>query len=122
MAVRIHPVSRKSKLLAGVASLVCLNALAVQQGITAKTDTALPEWLLSAINAERKSALPGTFVEARYRGKRVFEFNRGDRFDTGDEHVLFSEDGKEICVFGGYAGHVTSGSCVIEMIVFVRKL
>jgi hypothetical protein len=46
----------------------------------------------------------------------------GDRFDMGDEHTLFSEDGKEICKFGGYAGHVTSGVCNIERIIYVRTL
>jgi hypothetical protein len=82
----------------------------------------LPQWLLKAIEAERKLPLPGSFEEATYEGKRVFEFIAGDRFDTGDEHTLFSEDGKEICKFGGFAGHVTSGVCNIGNIIYVRTL
>jgi hypothetical protein len=93
-----------------------------QHGIAADKAAALPKWLLSAIEAERKSAHPGTFEEASYEGKRVYQFIRGDRADTGDEHTLFSEDGKEICKFGGLVGHVTSGNCSIDRIVFVRAL
>jgi hypothetical protein len=82
----------------------------------------LPEWLLKSIQATKASAHPGTFEEATYEGQRVFEFIRGDRADTGDEHILFSEDGKEICEFGGIVGHVTSGTCSINKIVYVRTL
>ena len=82
----------------------------------------LPQWLLQVIKGERKLHCPGSFEEARYQGKRVFEFTCSDRFDTGDEHTLFSEDGKEMCKFGGYAGLVASGACDIERIVLVRKL
>lgn len=84
--------------------------------------TGLPQWLLKSIQATKASAHPGTFEEAAYEGKRVFEFIRGDRADTGDEHILFSEDGKEICEFGGFVGHVTSGSCSINKIIYVRTL
>ncbi len=76
--------------------------------------------ILNAIEAERKTARPGSFEEARYEGKRVFQFTRGDRADTGDEHTLFSEDGKEIRKFGGFVGHVTFGNCSINRITFVR--
>lgn len=82
----------------------------------------LPQWLQKAIELEKSSVHPGTFEEASYDGKRVFQFTRGDRSDTGDEHTLFSEDGKEICKFGGFVGHVTSGSCSINKIIYVRTL
>ena len=57
-----------------------------------------------------------------YNGQRAFLFNRGDRADTGDEHVLFGEDGKQICQFGGFVGRVTAGSCDIDKITYVRTL
>ena len=102
--------------------LVSLNALVAPFGLASEKTAVLPQWLLTAIEVERKSAHAGSFEEATYEGKRVFQFTRGDRADTGDEHTLFSEDGKEICKFGGFAGHVTSGSCIISSIIFVRKL
>jgi len=82
----------------------------------------LPQWLQKAIGLEKASTHPGSFEEATYDGKRVFQFTRGDLSDTGDEHTLFSEDGKEICKFGGFVGHVTSGSCSINKIIYVRTL
>ena len=81
-----------------------------------------PPWLLQAIAKENSSAHPGSFEEATYEGRRVFEFIRGDRAHTGDERILYSEDGKEICKFGGLVGHVTSGSCSIEKIIYVRTI
>jgi transposase len=33
--------------------------------------------------------LTGRLVEETYEGTRVFQFTRGDRADTGDEHILF---------------------------------
>ncbi|MBS0373262.1 MAG: hypothetical protein JSR73_01670 [Proteobacteria bacterium] len=115
-------VGRKLRLLPRAFLLLCLNSFVIQHCLAAEKAAHLPKWLLSAMEVDRKSAHPGSFEEASYEGKRVFQFTRGDRADTGDEHVLFSEDGKEICVFGGFAAHVTSGSCTIAMIVFVRKL
>lgn len=100
----------------------CLNAVLAPVSLATEQSAPLPPWLLKAIAAERKSPHPGSFEEATYEGKRVFEFIAGDRFDTGDEHVLFSEDGKEICKFGGLGGHVTSGVCSIDRIVYVRTL
>ena len=82
----------------------------------------LPPWLRKAIEADKISKRPGSFEEATYDGKRVFQFTRGDRVDTGDEHTLYSEDGSEICKFGGFGGHVTSGSCTIDKIIYVRSL
>ena len=109
-------------MLARPGLVLCLNAFLVQLCPATEQAPPLPQWLLKAIEAERKSPRHGSFEEARYEGKRVFEYIRGDRFDTGDEHTLFSEDGKEICRFGGFVGRVTSGACDIERIIYVRKL
>jgi hypothetical protein len=118
----MYLVRRKLQLLPRVFLLLCLYPFVIQHCLAAEKAAALPKWLLSAMEVDRKSAHPGTFEEASYEGKRVFQFTRGDRADTGDEHILFSEDGKEICKFGGFAGHVISGSCSIGRITFVRAL
>lgn len=103
--------------------LVCyLNVFLAQVCLATEQTAPLPQWLVKAIEAETKSRRGGSFEEARYEGKRVFLFIRGDVFDTGDEHILFSEDGMEICKFGGLVGHVTSGVCKTDRIVYVRTL
>jgi hypothetical protein len=100
----------------------CLNMFLAQVCLATQQTVPLPQWLLKAIEAEKKSPNPGKFEEATYEGKRVFEFIRGDRFDTGDEHILFSEDGKEICKFGGFVPRVTSGACDFAKVRYVRTL
>ena len=100
----------------------CLNAFLAQLCLATEQTAPLPQWLLKAIEAEKKSPLPGKFEEAKYENKRVFLYIRGDRFDTGDEHVLFSEDGTEICKFGGFIPRVTSGVCNFDRIMYVRTL
>jgi len=102
--------------------VICLNALLAQLCLATEQDAPLPQWLFKAIAGERKLPCPGKFEEATYEGKRVFELICSDRFDTGDEHTLFSEEGKEICKFGGLAGHVTSGVCDIHKIIYLRTL
>src|SRR5580704_305451 len=67
----------------------------------------LPEWLSREIRARCHSLNPDDIEELSYGRKRAFEFTSGTRFDTGDEHALVSEDGKQICLFGGLVGHVT---------------
>ena len=109
-------------MLARLGLVFCLNAVLAQLCLATEQAAPLPQWLVKAIEAEKKLPLPGKFEEAAYEGKRVFEFIRGDRFDTGDDHVLFSEDGKEICKFGGFVPRVTSGVCNIEHISYVRTL
>ena len=64
----------------------------------------------------------GSFELSTYQEKRAYEYIRGDVADTGYEHVLYDEDGREICKFGGLSPEVTSGSCDIAEINFVRKL
>ncbi len=109
-------------MLSRTALVICLTAFLAQLCLSGEKTAALPQWLLRAIEAEKKSAHPGLFEKETYEGTRVFEFIRGDRADTGDEHILFSEEGKEICKFGGIAGHVTSGVCDIQKVVYVRTL
>lgn len=82
----------------------------------------LPAWVNKAIAVRKASRSQDVIEEAVYNGKRVFEIIAGDRFDTGDEHAVFAEDGKEICKFGGFVGRVSSGSCTINKIVYVRTL
>lgn len=93
------------------------------QPVLAETATQpLPAWISKAILEHRSSKSPDVIEEAAYKGKRAFLLTRGDRFDTGDEHVLFGEDGQEICQFGGFVGRVTAGSCDIDEITYVRTL
>lgn len=82
----------------------------------------LPVWVSKEIARLRETQSRDEIEEATYNGGRVFEFISGERFDTGDEHSLFTEGGKKLCQFGGFVGHVTSGSCDIRKIVFVRTL
>jgi hypothetical protein len=82
----------------------------------------LPGWVNRAIAEQRESRSPDVIEELTYNGERAFERIRGDRFDTGDEHVLFDENGKEICQFGGFVPRVTAGVCDIERTRYVRTL
>ena len=81
-----------------------------------------PAWVTKVILEHRNSRSRDIIEESAYNGQRTFLFIRGDRADTGDEHVLFGEDGKQICKFGGYVGRVTAGSCDIDKITYVRTL
>jgi len=100
----------------------CAVLLLLQPRLAEGASTSLPVWVTKAI-AERQAARSRDVIEeSAYGGNRVFEIISGYRFDTGDEHVLFGEDGKEICKFGGFAGHVTSGSCDIAKVIYVRTL
>lgn len=82
----------------------------------------LPVWVSNMMKSEPHKS--GTNIEeAKYKGRRVFiimPFNRGP--DTGNEDILYSEDGKIICEFGGIVGQVSSGSCDIDKIKFVRTI
>ena len=80
----------------------------------------VPVWLGRLVSADGR--YPPVIEEARYRGKPVFELIATDRADTGDEHAVYSEDGRMICRFGGYAPEVTAGSCDIGEIKFVRTV
>ena len=83
---------------------------------------ALPVWVTALIRQQAPRSRT-KIEESVYQGHRAFLVMPGDRApDSGNEHVLRSEDGRIICEFGGFAGHVTVGSCDIEAIKFVRVL
>lgn len=105
------------RLLLTLATVVILHAPP-----SAAANAPLPRWVAKLVAAQ--SFRSRTVVEeATYMGKRVFQVLPGDRApDSGNEHVLRSEDGRVICEFGGFAGHVTSGSCEIDKIKFVRTI
>jgi hypothetical protein len=96
------------------------NVPPAQQQQTNQTD--LPDWVTTLIGQQppRSSTV---IEESSYQGHRAFLVMPSDRCcDTGNEHVLHSEDGRIICEFGGFAGHVTVGSCDIDGIKYVRTL
>ncbi|MCA1653943.1 MAG: hypothetical protein ABR588_00570 [Sphingomicrobium sp.] len=104
-----------------ICSIVC--AAAIYQPVAARAATTpLPVWVTKLISTQ--PARSSTVIEeATYRRHRVFVLMPSDRApDSGNEHVLHSQDGRIICEFGGIAGHVTVGSCDIEQIKFVRTL
>jgi hypothetical protein len=85
-------------------------------------DMPLPPWLNKMIIVQTHAKDPDRIEECVYDGKRAFLVTHTDRFDTGDEHVLLSEEGKEICQFGGYVWRVTSGACDITKIQHKRTV
>ena len=94
----------------------------IQLDLAQSAGEPLPAWVKKAIAERRDAQSPDSIEESTYEGRRVFELNRGDRGDFGDEHVLFEESGREICKFGGFVGQVTSGSCDIRKITYMRTL
>lgn len=102
-----------------------LSAMALISACTSDEQAnaaALPDWLEKLISTQPPQSTT-VVAEATYLGRRAFEVLPADRGDdSGNEHVLYSEDGRIICEFGGFAGHVTVGSCEIEKIKFVRTL
>lgn len=96
--------------------------LSLQPALAEGKAQPLPAWI-NKIIAERKAGKSRDVIEeSRFDGKRAYLFTSGLRADTGDEHVLYSEDGKELCKFGGFVGIVTSGACEIEKITYVRTI
>jgi hypothetical protein len=82
-----------------------------------------PAWIANVTARGCPSRNKTEVEEATYAGKRVYVVMPCDRAaDTGNEHVLYSEEGLIICEFGGFAGHVTAGACDIQRIVYVRTL
>lgn len=80
----------------------------------------LPAWLRQEVSDGGQ--FPPVIEQVTYDGQLAYHTVATNRFDAGDEHSLFSADGKLICRFGGYAGQVTSGSCELDNIVYVRTL
>ena len=85
-------------------------------------DMPLPPWLNKMIIVQTHARYPDRIEECVYEGKRVFLVTHTDSFDTGDEHILLNEEGKEICQFGGYVWRVTSGACDITKIQHKRTV
>jgi hypothetical protein len=86
------------------------------------TNAPLPAWIIARISERQKSydRIQGV-EEATYNGKRVYLLYQGIP-DSGNEHLLFSAEGKLICQFGGFVGHVTSGACDFDKIIYVRTV
>jgi hypothetical protein len=84
---------------------------------------AAPTWLAHVLPKPCPAGSATGVDEDTYEGKRTFTVMPCDRApDIGNEHVLYSEDGKVICEFGGIGGSVTSGKCDPDKIVLVRTL
>jgi|GEM_PF-6873729 len=83
-------------------------------------DPSIPAWLRQQVSEGGR--FPPVIEAVSYRGQPAFHTIATDRYDTGDEHSLFSSDGRLICVFGGIAGRVTSGSCELDKIVYLSTL
>lgn len=80
----------------------------------------MPAWLRQQVlNGGR---FPPVIEQVTYDGQPAYETTATDRYDTGDEHSLFSADGTLICRFGGHAAEVSSGNCDLHKIVYVRTL
>ena len=82
----------------------------------------LPAWVAALI--ERQPVNSELVIEeSTYQGHRAFLVMPADRgFDSGNEHVLHSDDGHIICEFGGFVGQVMAGSCDINGIKYVRTI
>lgn len=85
-------------------------------------NSGVPTWVQNWITQLKKSKSRHTIERSTYKGKPAFLWIDGYMADTGDEHILYSETGQRICVFGGFAGHVTAGQCEINEIVWVEEL
>ena len=100
-----------------VVAAVAAGAAGKQQA----SDNALPLWLTKLMENGRSA--PPSVEQARYEGRTVYVVMPRDRApDSGNENVLYSENGQVICEFGGLAGHVTAGSCDTAAIMFVRTV
>ena len=70
-----------------------IGLLLFQLGLAAAAPVPLPAWVEKAVAERRESQSRDVIEESTYDGRRVYEVISGYRFDTGDEHVLFDEDG-----------------------------
>jgi hypothetical protein len=128
MALRIDPKRRSlgSGLMVVVSAFVACSGCHAEQPSNSKDQKGrggdLPAWVSTLIG--QQPAHSTTVVEESvYQGHRAFLVMPSDRApDSGNEHVLHAEDGRIICEFGGFAGHVTVGSCDIDGIKYVRTL
>jgi len=101
-------------------AMASLLVIACESQDRLPADISIPERLRQHLAANGQP-LP-VIEKATYAGRPAFTTTATDRFDTGDEHSLFSEDGKLICRYGGFVGEVTSGSCELDQIEYVSTL
>ena len=110
------------KRLAITLSLMGISACDESVARKQQSGALVPQWITTLV-AREGSDSRSVVEEVTYHGVRAFLVMppyRGD--DTGNEHVLHSDDGGVICEFGGIAGQVTVGSCDLDDIKYVRTL
>ena len=101
---------------------VLIAAVALAAPLVSAAGEPVPSWMIKFI-ASQSSGSRTVIEEAAYKGKRVFEVLPGERAaDIGNEHVLYSDEGRVICEFGGFVGKVTRGTCEIGEVQFVKTL
>jgi hypothetical protein len=102
---------------------VCVLAMGGQSAAVSAQTPSMPAWLNKRMADREKSYNRIEKVEeSQYLGRRAFQIFQGKVRDANNEHQLLSDDGKLICEFGGIAGHVVSGNCDIDKIVYVKTL
>jgi len=104
----------------GLAVTASLAVAACESQSVPAPDASIPAWLRQQVSEGGR--FPPVIEQVTYNGLPAYHTIATDRFDTGDEHGLFTTDGKLICRFGGYAGRVTSGSCDMDKIIYVKTL
>lgn len=80
-------------------------------------NAAVPEWARQQIL--EGGEYPPSVMHVSYNGQPAYQLTATDRADTGDEHGLFSADGKLICRFGGWSPQVSSGRCRVKNILYL---
>lgn len=110
----------KPQIVRALGLLMLLSSAGCESQSPPKPPASLPEWLRDQIRAGGQ--LPPAVERVTYLGQPAYHTIATDRYDTGDEHSLFSSNGTLICRFGGMVGQVTSGSCEIDKIVYVSTL
>lgn len=104
-----------------IMATVMLSVLSACEGANQlPSSVEVPERLRARVDRERST--PPVVERATYKGQPAFTTTATDRYDSGDEHSLFSADGTLICRFGGVAGEVTDGACDLDEIEYVSTL
>lgn len=103
-----------------LAAITSLVTAACEKPPLPPANTAIPEWVRQQIL--EGGEYPPVVLHVSYRGQSAYQTTATGRADTGDEHGLFSADGRLICRFGGWSPQVTSGTCRVKDIMFVNML
>ena len=90
-------------------AILCLALLLPQLAPAASMEKPIPAWVEQMIADQDHAGHPDIIEESLYSGKRAFEVTHTKMADTGDEHVLLDEEGKQVCIFRGIAGRVLGG-------------